>query len=710
MSPLLKAGLRTILRILFAARITGLENLPQLGSPAILTPNHVSYLDAVLVAAFVPGDPVFAIDTRQAQRWWVKPLLKFVDACPIDSANPMSMKTLIKLVASGRTCVIFPEGRLTRSGTLMKIYDGPAMIADRAQAPIIPMRIAGAEFFLLTHLKGIMKQRLFPRIALTVMPARALHVAPEIKGRKRRQMLGSQLYDAMSDMMFATSGYRTTLFDALRRAAHDHGSQRAILEDINRQPLTYRKILLGSYVLGTKLVEGTKPAEAIGLLLPNVAAAGVAFFGLQAMGRVPAMLNFTAGPANIAAACEVAHVATVVTSRKFVEQGRLEAVIAALANRRVIYLEDVRETISLADKLRGLYRLKRNHPSPAKPDDRAVILFTSGSEGKPKAVALSHANIVGNIRQIAARMPFGPADKVLNALPVFHSFGLTGGFLLPILCGVSCFLYPSPLHYRIVPELAYDIDATAMFGTDTFLAGYARTAHPYDFHKLRLVVAGAEKVRDDTRAVWMEKFGIRILEGYGATETAPVITVNTPMQNRLGTTGRLLPGMEARLEAVPGIETGGQLLVRGPNVMLGYLDDNAPGGIRAPADGWYDTGDIVTIDSDGYIRIEGRVKRFAKIAGEMIALGRVEEEVRSLWPDYKHAVIAVADARKGEQLLLVTDRPGAARTTIADHFKNRGLPELMLPRMVKVVEKLPLLGTGKTDYQAVKDLAAKEST
>ena len=704
MPSFLKLILRLVLRLLFGTRIAGVETLPD---HAIITPNHVSYLDAVLLAAFLPGHPVFAIDTRQAQRWWIRPLLKFVDSYPVDSANPMSMKTMIKLVASGKTCVIFPEGRLTRTGTLMKIYDGPAMIADRARAPIVPVRIAGAEFFPLTHLKGIMPSRLFPRIQLTVMPARTLHVADDIKGRRRRQMLGSQLYDAMSDMMFQTSGYRTTLFDELRRTAREQGYGRAILEDTNRSPLTYKRLVLGAHVLGGRLSLGTQAGEAVGLLLPNVAATGVAFFGLQATGRIPAMLNFTAGASNIVAACDIAHVATVVTSRKFVEQGRLEPVIAALQSQRIIYLEDVRRQIGLADKLRGLYRLKQNRPSQAKPGDRAVILFTSGSEGTPKAVALSHENIIGNIRQIAARVSFSPADKVLNALPVFHSFGLTGGFLLPVLSGVSCFLYPSPLHYRIVPELAYDIDATAMFGTDTFLAGYARAAAPYDFRRLRLVVAGAEKVRDETRATWMEKFGIRILEGYGATETSPVIAVNTEMQNRTGTTGRLLPGMEARLRPVEGIETGGRLEVRGPNVMLGYLDDQAAGGLRVPEDGWYDTGDIVTIDPEGYIRIEGRVKRFAKIAGEMVALGRVEEELRRLWPDNKFAVIAMADARKGEQLVLVTDRAEASRAAIADHFKSRGLPELMLPRTIRPVEKLPLLGTGKTDYQAVRDLVAK---
>jgi acyl-[acyl-carrier-protein]-phospholipid O-acyltransferase/long-chain-fatty-acid--[acyl-carrier-protein] ligase len=296
-------------------------------------------------------------------------------------------------------------------------------------------------------------------------------------------------------------------------------------------------------------------------------------------------------------------------------------------------------------------------------------------------------------------------DVVLNALPVFHSFGLTGGLLLPLLNGVRTFLYPSPLHYRTVPELAYGLNATILFGTDTFLAGYARVADNYDFYSVRYVFAGAERVKPETRRVWFEKFGIRILEGYGATETAPAIAVNTPMHFKAGTVGRLLPGIAHRLEPVTGITEGGRLFVHGPNVMLGYLRAEAPGVLQPPDGGWYDTGDIVAIDAEGFVTIKGRAKRFAKVAGEMVPLGTVEDLVSRVWPAAIHAVVALPDAKRGEQLVLVTEQTDAARAVIAAAAREAGLPDMFVPRVIIPVAAIPILGTGKIDYVSAGELA-----
>jgi acyl-[acyl-carrier-protein]-phospholipid O-acyltransferase/long-chain-fatty-acid--[acyl-carrier-protein] ligase len=288
---------------------------------------------------------------------------------------------------------------------------------------------------------------------------------------------------------------------------------------------------------------------------------------------------------------------------------------------------------------------------------------------------------------------------------MFHSFGLTCGTLLPVLSGLRTFLYPSPLHYRIVPELAYETNATIMFGTDTFLSGYARYAHPYDFYSMRYVFAGAEKVRDETRRIWSERFGLRVFEGYGATETAPALSMNTPMHNRPGAVGRLLPGIEHRLEPMPGIEEGGRLMVSGPNVMAGYLRIENPGVLEIPKDPWYDTGDIVTIDEDGYIHIQGRAKRFAKVGGEMISLSAVEGFVFALWPDNTHAVVNLPDPRKGERLVLVTDFANARRDALMAYARGNGIAELSIPRSIVKVARMPLLGTGKMDYLSIMSLA-----
>jgi len=416
------------------------------------------------------------------------------------------------------------------------------------------------------------------------------------------------------------------------------------------------------------------------------------------------MINFTAGAANIRAACTAAVVRTIVTSRGFVERARLDKLVDSLAETiRIIYLEDLRQTVSLADKMRALIGYRRALV-PRNADEPAAILFTSGSEGTPKGVVLTHRNMLCNAAQAAARIDFGRTDKVFNTLPVFHAFGLTVGLVLPLVSGVPVFLYPSPLHYRVVPELVYGANATILFGTDTFLSGYARAAHAYDFRSVRYVLAGAEPVKEATRRLWAEKFGLRILEGYGVTETAPALALNTPMFNRFGTVGRLLPGIEARLEPVPGVEEGGRLYVRGPNVMLGYLKTDKPGILVPPEGGWHDTGDIVAIDRDGFVTIKGRAKRFAKIGGEMISLAAVETLASELWPDVQSAVVTEPDPRRGERLVLVTEKKGATRAAFQAYAKEKGASDLTAPAEVVIVDKLPLLGSGKADLVGVTQL------
>ena len=413
------------------------------------------------------------------------------------------------------------------------------------------------------------------------------------------------------------------------------------------------------------------------------------------------MINFTAGTANILSACKAAEVKTVLTSRAFVEQAKLTAVVEEVGRSvKIVWLDDIRATIGLKDKLLGA--LRKGSPRVArKADDPAVILFTSGSEGTPKGVVLSHRNILANAAQAASRIDFHSGDKVFNVLPIFHSFGLTAGTVLPLMSGVPVYFYPSPLHYRLVPELIYGSNATIIFGTDTFLAGYARTAHPYDFRSVRYCFSGAEPVKASTRQVYMEKFGLRILEGYGVTEAAPVIALNTPMYNRSGTVGKIMPGMEYRLEPVPGVDTGGRLYIRGPNIMMGYLRAEKPGVLEPLADGWHDTGDIVAIDDGGFVAIRGRAKRFAKIGGEMISLAAVETLADELWKGFMSAVVAVPDARKGEKLILLTDAANATRADLLAFAKERGAVELMVPAEVRVVAKVPVLGSGKVDYVTV---------
>ncbi len=706
---ILKSLLAGFLRLAYRVEISGVENYDKAGERVVIVANHLSFMDGVLLAAFLPGRPACAIDTARAAAWWAKPFLGFVDWVPIDPTKPFAAKTLIHAVEQGRRCVIFPEGRITVTGALMKIYEGPAMIADKAKAAILPVRLDGPQYTIFSRLKGKLRRRWFPKISIAIEEPQQIRLPPELKGRRRRHEIGRQLYDVMSSMIFATADIEKTLFDALLDARAVHGSAHLVIDDIERQPLSYGRLIAASFVLGRRFEALSEPGERIGLLLPNAAATVASFFALHIAGAIPAMLNYSSGAGIMASACRLAQIRTIVTSLRFIERARLEPAVATLSEgRQILYLEDMREAIGRFERLAGLVRARFARSlyrrRGARPGDPAVVLFTSGSEGTPKGVVLSHRNIIANCQQLAARVDFSPADLVFNALPLFHAFGLTGGMVLPILNGVRIFLYPSPLHYRIVPSLAYNLNATILFGTDTFLAGYARAGNPYDFFSVRYVFAGAEKIRDETRRQWMERFGLRILEGYGATETGPVLATNTPMHFKPGTVGRMLPGIVCRLEPVEGVE-GGRLFVSGPNVMLGYLDPEHPGAIQAPPGGWYDTGDIVAIDAEGFVTVLGRARRFAKIGGEMVSLGAAEALAAVLWPEAHHAVIALPDPRKGEQLLLVTDEKNASVDALLAAARAQGAAEVTVPRSLMTVAKLPLLATGKPDYPAVRALA-----
>jgi acyl-[acyl-carrier-protein]-phospholipid O-acyltransferase/long-chain-fatty-acid--[acyl-carrier-protein] ligase len=694
--------LSIVFRAFFGLEVKGVENVAKAGHNAIIALNHVSFLDPPLAAAILPKRPVFAVDVAMSKHWWIQPFLKFVRTMALDPLKPFSLRAIINAVRDGDMLVIFPEGRITVTGSLMKVYDGAALIADKSDAMVVPVRIDGPEATIFSRLKSSqVRRRLFPKIAVTILEPVQLKVDPELKGRKRRQAAGAALYNIMSDLIFRTTATDRTVVEALIGAAKVHGPNWLAVEDPVSGQFTYRRLLQAIAILGRKLMPLAPQGHTIGVMLPTSNGAVVTLFAAMSAGRVPALINFTAGAANILAACRAAQLDTILTSRAFVEKGRLDNVVAQLQTQvRIVYLEDIRKTIGAFDKLRG--PLGWNKPLVTRqPDDWAAVLFTSGSEGLPKGVVLSHRNILVNVAQVAARIEFGREDKLFNVLPIFHSFGLTAGTVLPLVSGVSTYLYPSPLHYRTVPELVYGVCATALFGTDTFLNGYARVANPYDFRSLRYVLAGAEPVKEATRQIYLEKFGLRILEGYGVTETAPVLTLNTPMFNKFGTVGRLLPGMEAKLEKVEGVEEGGRLFVKGPNVMLGYLRADRPDVLEAPPQGWHDTGDIVAIDDQGFITIKGRAKRFAKVGGEMISLAAVEMLAGELWPNNITAVASAPDARKGERLIMVTDKNGATRSEFMAYARIKHASELMLPAEVVVLDKMPLLGSGKVDQLAI---------
>ena len=716
---LLRATFKFILNKLYRVEVKGLENYEQAGKRVVIVANHVSYLDPALLSLYLPENLVFAINTDIARLWWVKPFLKVVKTYPIDPTNSMSAKTLINQVKKNQKIAIFPEGRLSVTGSLMKIYEGPGMIADKSDAVILPVRIDGTQFTNFSKLPKSAKTKIFPKVTITILPPVKLEVNSDVVGRDRRKLISHKLYDIMCEMIFESSGYRKTLFQSFVDSAKIYGFNRKILNDFEHNIMSYRQMTMKSFILGEAIAKMTNPGEFLGLMLPNSSNSVVCFFAMQAFGRVPAMLNFSSGSANLVSACKTANIKTVFSSRKFIKRANLEDVAEALEKEvKIFYLEDFREIISTKDKLVGaigsyfpqIYyntsHVSDNHHDPS------VILFTSGTEGNPKAVVLSHQNILSNIWQMASKVDFGTHDSVFNALPMFHSFGLTAATILPVLSGVNTFMYPSPLHYRVIPELIYDIGATILFGTDTFLSGYAQFADPYDFYSMRYVFAGAEKLKNQTRQLWFEKYGLRIFEGYGATEASPVVSVNTPMHDRPGSVGRLVPTIQTHIKSVTGIKQGGRLFIKGPNVMLGYIFASNPGIICAPedhelGDGWYDTGDIVSIDNDGYLTIQGRVKRFAKIAGEMVSLTAVEDLIFMAYPKDLHAVVNISNDKTGEQLVLFTNNKDFDRIKIIQTAKAKGFSELSVPKEIVYIEEIPVLNTGKTNYRSLLKMAEK---
>jgi len=714
---MLKIILRWILTLIFKVEVKGLENYKKAGDRVLIIANHSSFLDPLLLGVFLPGKVTFAINTQIAKRWWLKPFINLTGFFPMDPTHPLSLKNLIHHLQKPSNTVLFPEGRITVTGSLMKVYDGTGMVADKSGATILPVRIEGAQFTHFSRLQNIVRLRFFPKITLQILPPTKITVAKELRGKDRRHACGLVLTDIMTDMMFTTSHYQQTLFSALIEAKGIHGGKHTVAEDLDRQPLSYNTLITRSIAIGNALTKITKKGENVGIFLPNSTKTLNVVLGLQLHDRVPAMLNYSTGASGMTSACHTAQVNTVLTSRRFIKLGKFDQDATQLAeNLNLVYLEDLGEKISGLDKLKALIQAKTIHlwypRGQHNPDSPAVVLFTSGSEGAPKGVVLSHKNILANHKQVAARINFNAQDTVLNFLPMFHSFGFTVGTMLPIMSGMTTFFYPSPLHYSIIPEIAYDINATIMFGTNTFLAAYGKKAHAYDFYSIRYVVAGAEKLHENTRKLWADKFGIRILEGYGATETSPVAAVNTPMFYKAGTVGRLLPNMQYKLEHIPGIEGAGKLHLYGENIMQGYLLSDNPGILSPPSSiygaGLYYTGDITHVDEENYVTIKGRSKRFAKISGEMVSLTATEQLITDIWPDTQHIVVSIPDEKKGEQLVLITTQENVTSKELMQ--KATGVASISLPKKFITVEKLPVLATGKVNYPTATQLALDHFT
>ena len=687
------------------------NKLPKKG---VYVVNHVSYLDPILLFAFLPGNPVFALNGHLYRRHWISFLMQRADVIQFNPIEPSDIKKLIAKVDEGRLVVIFAEGRITEDGGLMKIYEAPGLVADKSKAPLIPVWIDGPQYGYFSKTKGHLPHRPLPKMRIYVGKPRSFKLKDEL--RRQRDHISNEVYMILREMGFEINYDKNiSLFAQLMKTAKVYSrtgwfSKRPrIIEDINRKQKSFKDIIVAAFALGRTFKKFTAHDENVGVLLPNAIATVCTFE------RTPVMINFSVGAKNMVSMCKTALIKTVITSKTFIIKGKLETAVEEMekAGVKIVYLEELAKKMSLWTKICAFLSYKVKYiPHKIGGNKKAVIVFTSGSEGAPKAVLLSHANLIANVNQLAAIQTITYKDLLFNALPMFHSFGLMVGMLFPLFQGSKLFLYPSPLHYRIVAELVYELGATLMIGTDTFLRGYAKIAHPYDFHNVRLMYSGGEAAKADTRSMWMEHCGIRMMEAYGSTECAPVMTANNGIFNKFGSIGKLLPGMQYRIEPVDGIETGGELCVKGPNVMLGYYMPDNPGVLVPPQNGWYHTGDVVDIDEIGFFTIKDRIKRFAKIGGEMVSLNAVLDMVidatKEMSNEYNYGVVAIPHESKGEQIVLVTNNREVTSSLLHDYVKANGMSELYLPRVILYHDKLPVFATGKADNVTLKKEVLEE--
>ncbi len=705
-----KTLIQFLLKIFFRVSLSGLENYPKNKEKILYIINPSSLLDPILLSAFMPKKIAYIVDKSIAKKWYLRPLSVLGSVIEVDFSSSVSTKNIIQALEKHEHCMVFHDRQFGTNPHMMQIYEATAFITTKTKAKLLPVLIENARYSYFSYFYHKTKLHLFPKISLKILPMQEIEQNPSLSNKENRKLLASKLHSMMSELLYRSNDIDKSIFHKLKESIKVYGKNKVIAEDQERNPITYKTFFLKFQALGAALHTYFPQEERVGFLLPNSLAGAVTYFSLLSHKHVPAMLNFSAGIHSILAACQTVQLKYIVSSKKFIKLGELEELQEALLKEglKIIYLEDVAKNISTKTKISALIKTLFLSIPRIDPSSPCAILFTSGSEGLPKAVLMSHRNVNANHAQVLSIVHITSSDKFFNCLPMFHTFGLTVGTLLPVLNGMQVFLYPSPLHYRIVPQLFYETLSTFICGTDTFLSGYARYGKPFDFFNARYVIAGAEKLRDSTIATYTNKFDIIPLEGYGATETSPVLSVNTPANNRAHSVGKLLPGIEYKLLEVEGIKQGGNLCVRGDNIMLGYMYHNQPNVLVPPHEGWHELGDIVDVDKENFVYIKGRAKRFAKIGGEMVSFAAVEQALAPLLPDSAFGIVSIPHEKKGEFLVLIVENSDITNGKIATHFAKSGYPTLWAPKSILHVNEAPVLGSGKFDYTKAKQMALEQ--
>ncbi len=707
---------RGLIRSLYRARVIGAENVPQTG-PALIISNHVSLMDGFLVGwaaqhrnvRFMIWRPYF-----ESSIWGA--FLRPMKAIPIGTSGPRDLAGALKAarqeLEAGKVVCIFAEGSVSRTGHTLPFKRGMEKVLDGLDVPIIPAnldRLWGALFSFEGGTFGGWPSSW--RWPVTIRFGKPLPpTTPAAAVRQAVCELGSDSFALRKE---SSDTLPSRLITQVRR----NWSKLAVADTTGRE-LTYGRTLTAAILLSGAVKKRAKADEMVGLLLPASVGGALANFGVTLAGKVPVNLNFTAGKEAMDAAIEQCKIRVVLTSRVFLAKAKLDEPPGA------VFVEDLLKEFGGAAKLIALVKARvmpRALLAPrVSPDALATIIFSSGSTGVPKGVMLSHFNLISNCDAVLEIFDLDDRDRIIGVLPFFHSFGFMATIWLPVIAGCGAAYHPNPTDAKAIGELVEKYKGTFLLGTPTFCGTYARKCTREQFSSLRFVVVGAEKLRDGLRQEFRNAFGKELLEGYGCTELSPVVAVNSPdfqfgretqVGNKEGTVGLPLPGVSARVvdpdtRAVLPMGQEGLLEIRGPNVMLGYLNQPERTA-NAMHDGWYITGDIAAIDEDGFIRITDRLARFSKIGGEMVPHLKLEEAASALLDGAPCAVTGLPDDRKGERLALLYTAPGVTPDEVWRRLSETDLPKLWLPKLADIhqEESLPVLGTGKLDLRGVRNRA-----
>jgi acyl-[acyl-carrier-protein]-phospholipid O-acyltransferase/long-chain-fatty-acid--[acyl-carrier-protein] ligase len=691
--PVMKWAATSLFNWLYKVEVKGIENYKKAGDKVVIIANHTSYLDSALLSLYLPEKPIFAIDRHVASKWWVKIFLNYNKTHKVDNINAMGIKSLINMVKRGKKVAIFPEGRISSTGSLMKVYDGPGMIADKADAMILPIMINGVQYTHFSKLNTLSKRKIFTKIVINILPAIKLEAPDSLDIRSRRKYMSESLYQIMSDMFFKSTNYDQTIYQSLIDIAKIVGFNKVLFKDIDNTQLTFRKLFKENFLLSSYILKFSNK-NLVGLLLPNYNIYPSMFFALQAIGKVPLLINSELDSKEIINECKTASLDIIFSSKRYIESMKKEGFIKDLENNfSIIYLEDIANEINLGMRIKALIlsyfpqttynKLCVNQES----NNIGIVMFNSENYDNPKLVEFTHKNILSNIAQVKARIDFKIHDVSFNTIPLYNISSLSSTLMMT-LSGIQTFLYHTATHYRIVPEMIYMYDATILFSTNSLLVNYAKSAHPYDFSSVRYVFSSGEKLSTYTKKLWMEIYGIKIYENCALTEASSFIAFNTPMYNKKSTQGRLLPKINFKIQKISDIQSGGKLSLNGPNIVLGYSSENSNVNLE---DMWFDTNYIANVDSEHYLTILGNLNRYKLINKEYINLDLIEDIAKEI-DELSESVALFID--KTESIILFTTSNIIDVNSYKEFLKRNNYSTNYLPESFKTLTNIPITDSG----------------